>query len=244
MPPALRAQSTDSVKLARLKRQMQGLMNRVAESNMASVASQIEQIIAANSRGDSNEVLAQLLHALAPAGSVTPARMVAEHILLLALLHAHLGADIGNSILKLLRFSLSYILNFSGAAFLQSTVEKFDSEYKVSREVENKTLNNFLQILCFMYCFKVWIYFAPSSAHLHLNFQMFHCTLLFGILDKLAVSFEEKDVELILLVLKTVGPTLRKDDPAALKDFIIQVQKQASSCSVEKYVIHFSVGVC
>jgi nucleolar MIF4G domain-containing protein 1 len=66
---------------------------------------------------------------------------------------------------------------------------------------------------------------------------MFHCTLLFGILDKFAASFEEKDVELILLVLKTVGPTLRKDDPAALKDFIIQVQKQASSCSVDKYVI-------
>jgi nucleolar MIF4G domain-containing protein 1 len=108
VPPAMRGVSTDSAKLARLKRQMQGLLNRVAESNMASVASQIEQIIVANSRGDSNEVLAQLLHALASAGSVTPPRMVAEHILLLALLHAHLGADIGNSIPELLRFSYKY----------------------------------------------------------------------------------------------------------------------------------------
>jgi nucleolar MIF4G domain-containing protein 1 len=102
VPPAMRGVSSDSAKLARLKRQMQGLLNRVAESNMASVTSQIEQIIVANSRGDSNEVLGQLLHALAPAGSVTPPRMVAEHILLLALLHAHLGADIGTKFLGLL----------------------------------------------------------------------------------------------------------------------------------------------
>jgi len=74
---------------------MQGLLNRLAEGNMASVASQMEQIISSTSRGDSNEVLGQLLHALAPAGSVTPPRMVAEHALLLALLHAHIGADIG-----------------------------------------------------------------------------------------------------------------------------------------------------
>ncbi|XP_065341618.1 nucleolar MIF4G domain-containing protein 1 homolog [Cloeon dipterum] len=207
IPPALRASTTDSVKLARLKRQMQGLLNRVAESNMASVASQMEQIILSNSRGDANQVLVQLLHALAPAGAVTPARMIAEHALLLAILHAHIGAEVG-------------------AAFLQSTVEKFDECYLSKKEVEDKTLNNLLQILCFMYCFK-----------------MFHCTLLFDILDRFGNSFEEKDVELILLVLKTVGPSLRKDDPAALKNVIIQLQKQASSCKAENSRVAFMMDI-
>ncbi|CAB3369909.1 Hypothetical predicted protein [Cloeon dipterum] len=207
IPPALRAGTTDSVKLARLKRQMQGLLNRVAESNMASVASQMEQIILSNSRGDANQVLVQLLHALAPAGAVTPARMIAEHALLLAILHAHIGAEIG-------------------AAFLQSTVEKFDECYLSKKDVEDKTLNNLLQILCFMYCFK-----------------MFHCTLLFDILDRFGNSFEEKDVELILLVLKTVGPSLRKDDPAALKNVIIQLQKQASSCKAENSRVAFMMDI-
>ncbi|XP_059472617.1 nucleolar MIF4G domain-containing protein 1 [Neocloeon triangulifer] len=207
IPPALRATSTNSVKLARLKRQMQGLLNRVAESNMASVASQMEQIIQANSRGDANEVLGQLLHALAPAGSITPPRMVAEHACLLALLHAHIGAEIG-------------------APFLQSTVEKFDLAYVNHKEVEDKTLNNLLQMLCFMYCFKI-----------------FHCTLMFDILEMLSANFEEKDVELILLILKTVGPSLRKDDPAALKNVILNLQKQASSSKAENARVAFMLDV-
>jgi nucleolar MIF4G domain-containing protein 1 len=41
-------------------------------------------------------------------------------------------------------------------------------------------------------------------------------------------SFAEIDVELLLLVLSHCGRTLRSDDPSALKDIVLQVQKRAA----------------
>lgn len=47
-------------------------------------------------------------------------------------------------------------------------------------------------------------------------------------------KFTEKEIELILLILKTVGFSLRKDDPSALKEFIQSLQRKASHENGEK----------
>lgn len=49
---------------------------------------------------------------------------------------------------------------------------------------------------------------------------------MFDILNRLTETneFGEKQVELLLLVLRGVGFSLRKDDPVALKNLILQVQ--------------------
>lgn len=48
-------------------------------------------------------------------------------------------------------------------------------------------------------------------------------------MEKLTGNFDEKDVECILHILKSVGFTLRKDDPLALKNFILDAQKKAAN---------------
>jgi len=53
-------------------------------------------------------------------------------------------------------------------------------------------------------------------------------------LEKLAVKFTEKEIELILLILKTVGFQLRKDDPIALKELILNLQRKANETTSEK----------
>lgn len=58
---------------------------------------------------------------------------------------------------------------------------------------------------------------------------MFGSQLVYQILDKLAEKFTEKEIELILLILKTVGFVLRKDDPLALKKLILSLQQKASA---------------
>lgn len=63
--------------------------------------------------------------------------------------------------------------------------------------------------------------------------QIFHSKLLYKVLSKLSNKFDEKSVECILSVLKSVGFSLRKDDPLALKELITELQKQASSVSEE-----------
>lgn len=63
---------------------------------------------------------------------------------------------------------------------------------------------------------------------------MYGHRLLYQILEKLVEKFTEKEIELILLILKTVGFQLRKDDPTAMKDLILSLQQKANNATVEK----------
>lgn len=54
---------------------------------------------------------------------------------------------------------------------------------------------------------------------------------MYDILDKFVEKFEEKDIELILVVLRNIGFNLRKDDSVALKEFIVKVQQKANESS-------------
>uniref|UniRef100_A0A8C7X832 Nucleolar MIF4G domain-containing protein 1 n=1 Tax=Oryzias sinensis TaxID=183150 RepID=A0A8C7X832_9TELE len=96
-----------------------------------------------------------------------------------------------------------------GAHFLETVVRRFDEVYKSSSE--GKECDNLVAIV----------------AHLY-NFQVVHSTLIFDILKLLLGSFLEKDIELILFVLKNVGFALRKDDPLALKELISEAQRKAN----------------
>jgi nucleolar MIF4G domain-containing protein 1 len=54
---------------------------------------------------------------------------------------------------------------------------------------------------------------------------------MYDILEKLAKRFEEKEVQLILLILRSVGFSLRKDDPLALKELILKLQQIAGEAA-------------
>lgn len=63
--------------------------------------------------------------------------------------------------------------------------------------------------------------------------QIFNSKLLYELLSKLSNKFDEKSVECILLVLKNVGFSLRKDNPLSLKELILELQKQAANVTDE-----------
>ncbi|KAM6978089.1 nucleolar MIF4G domain-containing protein 1-like [Aplochiton taeniatus] len=96
-----------------------------------------------------------------------------------------------------------------GAHFLETVVQKFDQLYKAPEE--GKECNNLVAVV----------------AHLY-NFQVVHSVLIFDILKMLVGTFAEKDIELVLFVLKTVGFALRKDDAMALKELISEAQRKAN----------------
>ncbi|XP_062840187.1 nucleolar MIF4G domain-containing protein 1 [Anolis carolinensis] len=97
-----------------------------------------------------------------------------------------------------------------GAHFLETVVRKFDEVYKSG--TEGKECENLLTLI----------------AHLY-NFHVVHSLLIFDILKKLVSTFSEKDIELMLLLLKNVGFSLRKDDALALKELITEAQKKANA---------------
>ncbi|XP_068566029.1 nucleolar MIF4G domain-containing protein 1 [Cebidichthys violaceus] len=95
-----------------------------------------------------------------------------------------------------------------GAQFLETVVRKFDEVYK--NPSDSKECDNLVAIV----------------AHLY-NFQVVHSGLIFDILKLFVGAFTEKDIELVLLVLKNVGFALRKDDALALKELICEGQRKA-----------------
>lgn len=96
-----------------------------------------------------------------------------------------------------------------GAHVLEAVVRKFDDVYESGSE--GKECDNLFTIV----------------AHLY-NFHVVQSLLVFDILKKLIGTFTEKDIELILLMLKNVGFSLRKDDALSLKELISEAQAKAS----------------
>lgn len=88
-------------------------------------------------------------------------------------------------------------------------MRKFDEVYK--NPTEGKECDNLVAIIGHLY-----------------NFGVMHSLIITDILKLMIGAFTEKDVELILFLLRNVGFALRKDDPLALKELISEGQRKAS----------------
>lgn len=62
---------------------------------MHSIASQIETLYMSNSRNDMSETLTSLIITSLIDTVSTPERLLIEHILLIAILHANVGTEVG-----------------------------------------------------------------------------------------------------------------------------------------------------
>ncbi|XP_066092595.1 nucleolar MIF4G domain-containing protein 1 isoform X1 [Saccopteryx bilineata] len=174
----------------RLRKHVQGLINRLSELNMASISGQLEELYMAHSRKDMNDTLTGVLLSACAPGMTMPSRLVMEHVLLVSILHCTVGIEVG-------------------AHFLEAVVRKFDAIYTQGHK--GKECDNLFTII----------------AHLY-NFHVVQSLLIFDVLKKLIKTFTEKDIELILLMLRNVGFSLRKDDALSLKELIAETQAKAS----------------
>ncbi|XP_019538977.3 nucleolar MIF4G domain-containing protein 1 homolog [Aedes albopictus] len=207
VPPHLRARmeaesggdAKRQEKLMRLKRQLKGQVNRLAETNVHRISIELDNLYMQNARFDMNNTLTTLILEAIVSTSLSPERMVLEHTLLVTILHANVGSEVGSH-------------------FLETVVDRFNALIKQidAFDVEDKTLDNCVLILCHLY-----------------TFQIFKNKLIYDVIDQLLGKFNEKAVECILLVLRSIGFVLRKDDPLALKEMIQKVQKKAAEAPAE-----------
>lgn len=126
-------------KLLRLKKLLKGNLNRLSEANMHKIATDIDNLYMQNSRYDMNNTLATLIVDVLITNVSAADRMVMEHMMLVAVLHANVGMEVGAHMLEVL------IDRFHG--MIQNGIEQY--------EVEDKTLDNIVLSLCHMYTFKV-----------------------------------------------------------------------------------------
>jgi len=138
VPPSLRAKMakhTESLDETRLKsmRQIKGLLNRLSEANVASIATGIEQLYAGNSRNVLTTCLTELvLEACVPDQQTTPPRFLLEHALLIGVLHHTVGPEVGANI-------------------LQECAKMFEQ----CKSSDTKRSDNVVGLLCGLYLFKV-----------------------------------------------------------------------------------------
>lgn len=126
-------------KLMQLKRLLKGQLNRLSEANMHKICTEIDNLYMRNSRNDMNTTLSALICDSLISTALAPERMVMEHAMLIAALHANVGTEVGANLLENLvdRFH----------QMLRNSIDQYD--------VEDKTLDNVIFILCHMYTFKV-----------------------------------------------------------------------------------------
>ncbi|XP_026756096.2 nucleolar MIF4G domain-containing protein 1 homolog [Galleria mellonella] len=101
-----------------------------------------------------------------------------------------------------------------GAHFLQELCKKFDAMMQTPQPVEDKRLDNLVSCLGHLYCFKIY-----------------HASLLYDIFGRLMDEISEKNIECVLVALRSVGGVLRKEEPLALKNFIHETQAKVAKLS-------------
>ena len=137
LPPALRASSSsDTAALLRLKRQLQGLFNRLSEANMLTILRDIENIYQNNPRGHVNTTLVDLLIGMLSDPSTLLDTFLILHAGFIATIYKVIGPDFG-------------------AQMVERVVSEIDKFYQKNKEGAGKQTTNLISVIAELYTFQV-----------------------------------------------------------------------------------------
>ena len=140
IPPSRRSPpSSDAEALSRLKRQTQGLLNRLGEANLLSILRDIEQLYQDNPRQFVTSTVLDLLFALIYDRSALTTTFLVLHAGFVAALYKIIGADFG-------------------AQLVERLVEQLDESYSIqatSDDVSGKQATNLVTFMSELYNFQV-----------------------------------------------------------------------------------------
>lgn len=192
IPPSMRgAPSSDAESLQRLRRQVQGLLNRLSEANLISILQSVEQIYQNNPRQYVTTTLIDLLLGLICDKTSLMDTFLILHAGFIAALYKVIGTDFG-------------------AQVVERIVSDFDTHYAAG-DASGKETANLMSLLSELY-----------------NFQLIGGNLIFDYIRLFLKELSEPHTELLLKIIRNSGPQLRSDDPSALKDIVVMVQKEVT----------------
>ncbi|KAL3911225.1 MAG: hypothetical protein SGARI_001745 [Bacillariaceae sp.] len=82
------------------------------------------------------------------------------------------------------------------------------------KEIKGKHICNLMLVLGYLY-----------------NYNVVHCSFMYDVIRHLIENFSEVDIECLLILLSHCGRSLRSDDPLALKEIVLLVQKKQANDS-------------
>ncbi|ETV67856.1 hypothetical protein, variant [Aphanomyces astaci] len=203
VPPHLRVASTSNENLLReIRRRVNGQLNRLAESNMESIAMEFESIYRAHVRADVNRVLLETLLATCCHETQVMTQLITVNAALLGALFHSIGTEIVGFFVE----NFVQLFHKKLEALHQSRLATSDDD------TPSKETSNLLLFITNLY-----------------GFETVHCTLVYDIFRYLSDSFTPIDVELLHLLLQHCGPSLRADDPNALSEMITSIQAKSAT---------------
>ncbi|KAK3941204.1 hypothetical protein QBC46DRAFT_383519 [Diplogelasinospora grovesii] len=196
VPPSMRKATGSEAELtARIRRQTQGLINRITESNLLSILSDIEKLYRDNARQHISTAIVDLLLI-----QVCDPTSLPDTLLILT-------AGFATAVYKVIGMDF-------GAQLIQETVERFSRHHKNATaaalerpDAASKETSNLITFMSELY-----------------NFQMLGPNLLFDYIRQLLNDLTELNSELLLRIVRMCGPALRQDDPMALKDIVALIR--------------------
>ena len=208
IPPALRKQSSDSELLIRLRRQTQGLVNRLTEANLISILGEIENLYRDNARQHVTSTLVDILLTSVCEPTSLPDTLIILPAGFIAAVYKIIGTDFG-------------------AQIIQRIVELFTEHYQRAVDASqqgpaaptsdsSKETSNLIMLLAEMF-----------------NFQVVGSNLMFDYIRMLLGNLSELNAELLLKIIRTSGPQLRQDDPSSLKDIVALLRPSIASVGEE-----------
>lgn len=191
VPPSLRKESGSDAELsARIRRQTQGLVNRITESNLLTIMTEIEKLYREYPRQHVTSSLVDLLLIQVCEPTSLPDTLLILSAGFATAAYMVLGTDFGGQL-------------------IQEVVERFDSYYEeakvaaLERADVPKQTSNLITFVSELY-----------------TFQLIGPNLVFDYIRRLLETLSELNAELLLRIVRMCGPTLRHDDPMALKDIV------------------------
>ncbi|KAF1963279.1 hypothetical protein CC80DRAFT_521347 [Byssothecium circinans] len=138
IPPALRAPSSsaDAEVLFRLRRQIQGLLNRLSDANIMTILRDVEQIYQNNARGYVTTTLIDLLIGLLADETVLIDTFLILHAGFIAAVYKVIGPDFG-------------------AQMVERIVSEFDRNYPQNKAGVGKHTTNLMSVVAELYCFQM-----------------------------------------------------------------------------------------
>lgn len=192
LPSRRKTPDTDTEALQRLRRQMQGHLNKLSEANIVTILSEIEKIYQSHARQDVTSTFTDLLLALFCDRSALQSTFVILYAAFIAAAYKIIGTDFG-------------------AEVVSKLVERLDEYYPTFGSTTGKEAVNLISLISHLY-----------------TFHVIGSRLVFDYVRLLLEEMSEANTELLLRVVRDVGPQLRRDDPSSLKDMIRIMQNSAA----------------
>jgi nucleolar MIF4G domain-containing protein 1 len=215
VPPHLRkSQDADDAdqqeKLRMINRLLNNALNRLSDDTLISVAQQLAQVYSGNPTQMVHDGLWKNTLQACVATPMVMAGLIPVYVASIVGAHIQTGDTV-----QIGEYMLEQVVTEMWKGLQQLRKEETqDEDVGVAEELENKSACNLTLILCYLY-----------------NFNFVHCSFMYDIIRHLINEFAEVDIECLLLLLRHCGRSLRSDDPLALKEIVLLVQKKKSQDS-------------